>query len=313
MHYKYKNNIDFNNSRKVYDFMRLDNIAFIISTFFLIASILVISIRGFNLGIDFAGGVTIELTTDHNINPTKIREALEKIGLRNPIVQNFGSSKDIIIKIIPKNNISNQESIKKILNIIYLETGENTIINRTSFIGPSIGIDLIRSGILSLLVALFSILLYIGFRFKWRLAAGVVISLFHDILITLGMISLLHIEIDSTIIASLMSVIGYSLNDSIVVSDRIRENFKKINQDRAYYIFNLSLTQTFNRTIMTSVTTLFIVLTLLIFGGEMMHGFSITLLIGLFVGTLSSIYVASAIALRLGMTQNIYIKDKQKI
>ncbi len=172
------------------------------------------------------------------------------------------------------------------------------------------GADLAQTGAMALLVALISILVYVGFRFEWRLAAGVVIALAHDVIITLGILSLFHIEIDLTIVASLMSVIGYSLNDSIVVSDRIRENFRKIRRGTPYEIFNVSLTQTLHRTLITSGTTLVVILMLYLFGGPVLEGFSLTMLIGVSIGTASSIYVASALALKLGMKREHMLQQK---
>ena len=166
------------------------------------------------------------------------------------------------------------------------------------------------TGAMALLVALISILIYVGFRFEWRLAAGVVIALAHDVIITLGILSLFHIEIDLTIVASLMSVIGYSLNDSIVVSDRIRENFRKIRRGTPYEIFNVSLTQTLHRTLITSGTTLMVILMLYLFGGPVLEGFSLTMLIGVSIGTASSIYVASALALKLSMKREHMLQQK---
>ena len=166
------------------------------------------------------------------------------------------------------------------------------------------------TGAMALLVALISILVYVGFRFEWRLAAGVVIALAHDVVITMGVLSLFHIEIDLTIVASLMSVIGYSLNDSIVVSDRIRENFRKIRRGTPYEIFNVSLTQTLHRTLITSGTTLMVILMLYLFGGPVLEGFSLTMLIGVTIGTASSIYVASALALKLGMKREHLLQQK---
>ncbi|MDI7507136.1 protein translocase subunit SecF, partial [Cronobacter dublinensis] len=196
------------------------------------------------------------------------------------------------------------------LNVINEATGQNAAVKRIEFVGPSVGADLAQAGAMALLVALISILVYVGFRFEWRLAAGVVIALAHDVIITMGILSLFQIEIDLTIIASLMSVIGYSLNDSIVVSDRIRENFRKIRRGTPYEIFNVSLTQTLQRTLITSGTTLVVILMLYLFGGAMLKGFSLTMLIGVSIGTASSIYVASALALKLGMKREHLLQQK---
>ncbi|HBH69352.1 MAG TPA: protein translocase subunit SecF, partial [Erwinia persicina] len=178
------------------------------------------------------------------------------------------------------------------------------------FVGPSVGSDLAQAGGVALLSALIAILIYIGFRFEWRLALGTVLALAHDVIITAGLLSLFHVEIDLTIIASLMSVIGYSLNDKIVVSDRIRENFRKIRRGSSYDITNVSLTQTLSRTIITSVTTLAMVMILFVFGGALLKGFSLTMLIGITIGTISSIYVSSALALKLGMKREHMLQQK---
>lgn len=290
-----------NHGRKVYDFMRWDNVAFIISALLLIVSLAIIGMRGFNWGLDFTGGTVIEASLEKPVELDTLRQSLEKAGFHEPQVQNFGSSRDVLIRLAPVDGATGQALGNKVLQVINTSTAQQAAIKRIEFVGPSVGSDLAQAGAMALLVALICILIYVGFRFEWRLALGAVLALAHDVVITLGVLSLFQIEIDMTIIASLMSVIGYSLNDSIVVSDRIRENFRKIRRGSSYDIFNVSLTQTLSRTLMTSGTTLLVVLMLYIFGGAMLKGFSLTMLIGVTIGTISSIYVASAIALKLGM------------
>lgn len=301
---------ELNYGRKVYDFMRWDYVAFTLSAILLIASIAIITVRGFNWGLDFTGGTVIELNLETAADLDQMRDALEHAGFTDPLVQNFGSSRDVMVRMPPVQDGLGQELGNKVLGVINQATGQNAAVKRVEFVGPSVGSDLAQDGGMALLVALICILIYVGFRFEWRLATGAVLALAHDVVITLGVLSLFHIEIDLTIIASLMSVIGYSLNDSIVVSDRIRENFRKIRRGSAYDIFNVSLTQTLSRTIMTSATTLMVVLMLLIFGGAMLRGFSTTLFIGVFIGTVSSIYVASALALKLGMKREHLLQQK---
>ncbi|MGL9769188.1 MAG: protein translocase subunit SecF [Sodalis sp. (in: enterobacteria)] len=282
--------------------MRWDCIAFSLSGILLITSIVIITVKGFNWGLDFTGGTVIELNLEKPADFEQMRKALEHSGFIDPLVQNFGSSRDVIVRMAPMQDGLGQELGNKVIAVINQTTDQNATVKRLEFVGPSVGSDLAQDGAIAILVALICILIYVCFRFEWRLATGAVSALVHDVVITLGVLSLLHIEIDVTIIASLMSVIGYSLNDSIVVSDRIRENFRKIHcGSSAYDIFNISLTQTLSRTIMTSAITLMMVLMLLIFGGSVLRGFSATLLIGIFIGTISSIYVASALALKLGM------------
>ncbi|AHF78032.1 Preprotein translocase subunit [Sodalis praecaptivus] len=301
---------ELNYGRKVYDFMRWDYVAFTLSAILLIASIAIMAVRGFNWGLDFTGGTVIELNLEKAADLDQMRDALEHAGFTDPLVQNFGSSRDVMVRMPPVQDGLGQELGNKVLGVINQATGQNAAVKRVEFVGPSVGSDLAQDGGMALLVALICILIYVGFRFEWRLATGAVLALAHDVVITLGVLSLFHIEIDLTIIASLMSVIGYSLNDSIVVSDRIRENFRKIRRGSAYDIFNVSLTQTLSRTIMTSATTLMVVLMLLIFGGAMLRGFSTTLFIGVFIGTVSSIYVASALALKLGMKREHLLQQK---
>ncbi|OZI13983.1 protein translocase subunit SecF [Sodalis-like symbiont of Philaenus spumarius] len=301
---------ELNYGRKVYDFMRWAYVAVSLSAILLIASIAIMAVKGFNWGLDFTGGTVIELNLEKPADLDQIRDALEHAGFTDPPVQNFGSSRDVIVRMPPVQDGLGQELGNKVLGVINQATGQNAAVKRVEFVGPSVGSDLAQDGGMALLVALICILIYVGFRFEWRLATGAVLALAHDVVITLGVLSLFHIEIDLTIIASLMSVIGYSLNDSIVVSDRIRENFRKIRRGSAYDIFNVSLTQTLSRTIMTSATMLMVVLMLLIFGGAMLRGFSTTLFIGVFIGTVSSIYVASALALKLGMKREHLLQHK---
>ena len=299
-----------NYGRKVHDFMRWDKLAFTLSGLLLVAAVIIMGVRGFNWGLDFTGGTVIEITLEKPADLDTLRGSLEKAGFADPQVQNFGSSRDVLVRMAPNEGNAGEQLGSKVVTIINQATEQNATVKRIEFVGPSVGSDLAQAGSMALLVALIAILIYVGFRFEWRLALGAVLSLAHDVVITMGILSLFHIEIDLTIIASLMSVIGYSLNDSIVVSDRIRENFRKIRRGTPYDIVNVSLTQTLSRTIMTSATTLVVVLMLFIFGGALLEGFSLTMLIGVTIGTVSSIYVASALALKLGMKREHMIQQK---
>jgi len=299
-----------NYGRKVYDFMRWDNVAFCISGLLLIASVIIMGVRGFNWGLDFTGGTVIEISLSQPANLDTMRESLEKAGFADPVVQNFGSSRDVMVRMAPMDGPAGQELGNKIITIINQTIQQNATVKRIEFVGPSVGNDLAQAGAMALLAALIAILMYIGFRFEWRLALGTVLALAHDVIITCGILSLAHIEIDLTIVASLMSVIGYSLNDKIVVSDRIRENFRKIRRGSSYDITNVSLTQTLSRTLITSLTTLAMILILFIFGGALLKGFSLTMLIGVSIGTISSIYVSSALALKLGMKREHMLVQK---
>ncbi|WP_367680561.1 protein translocase subunit SecF [Candidatus Fukatsuia anoeciicola] len=318
-----------NYNRKVNDFMCWNNIVFSISLLLMVASITIILTRSFNWGLDFTGGAIIEVNLKNPINLNELRNTLQKKSFTTLIIQNFGSTHNIIIRLPLIKSYSTMSSVAKFSTIASSTTintsqklgneiittinnlfDKNAKIKRIEFIGPSVGNELILTAGMALLIALLFIMIYVCFRFEWRLALGTVIALGHDIAITLGILSLCRIEIDLTIIASLMSVIGYSLNDSIVILDRIRENFRKINRGTPYEIINISLTQTLSRTIMTSLTTLTMVLILYIFGGTMLKGFSLTMLIGIFIGTISSIYVVSALALKLGIKREDLLQQK---
>ena len=299
-----------NYGRKVHDFMRWDKVAYAISILLLLAASIIMFTRGFNWGLDFTGGTVIEITLDKPGELENMRHALQQAGFVEPQVQNFGSSREVMVRLSPNAGNAGEALGNKVVTIINQATQQNAIVKRIEFVGPSVGSDLANAGAMALLAALICILIYVGIRFEWRLALGAVLALAHDVIITLGVLALFQIEIDLTIIASLMSVIGYSLNDSIVVSDRIRENFRRIRRGSPRDIVNISLTQTLSRTIMTSATTLMVVLMLFIFGGALLSGFSLTMLIGVSIGTVSSIYVASALALSLGMKREHMLVQK---
>ncbi|WP_017347907.1 protein translocase subunit SecF [Pantoea sp. A4] len=299
-----------NHGRKVVDFMRWDKLAFLISGLLIIAAVAIMGVRGFNWGLDFTGGTVIEINLEKPTDLDTLRSALQQAGFDEPQVQNFGSSRDVVVRMPPTSGAAGQELGTKVLAVINQTAQQNATVKRIEFVGPSVGSDLAQAGAMALMSALIAILIYIGFRFEWRLALGTVLALAHDVIITAGLLSLFHIEIDLTIVASLMSVIGYSLNDKIVVSDRIRENFRKIRRGSSYDITNVSLTQTLSRTIITSATTLAMILILFIFGGALLKGFSLTMLIGVTIGTVSSIYVSSALALKLGMKREHLLVQK---
>ncbi len=299
-----------NHGRKVVDFMRWDTLAFIISGLLIMASVAIVAVKGFNWGLDFTGGTVIEINLEKPAELDNLRESLVKAGFQEPLVQNFGSSRDVMVRMAPVEGPAGQELGNKVLTVINETTQQNATVKRIEFVGPTVGSDLAQAGAMALLSALIAILIYIGFRFEWRLALGTVLALAHDVIITCGILSLFKVEIDLTIVASLMSVIGYSLNDKIVVSDRIRENFRKIRRGSSYDITNVSLTQTLSRTLITSLTTLAMILILFIFGGALLKGFSLTMLIGVAIGTVSSIYVSSALALKLGMKREHLIQQK---
>ncbi|WP_083595517.1 protein translocase subunit SecF [Candidatus Erwinia haradaeae] len=302
---------DMDYRENVIQFMSWNKIAFSVSGFLLILAVIMISTRDFYWGLDFTGGTVIEVSLDKPANLDRIRSRFKQDGFTAIQVQNCGSSHDLIIRVPLQEKYHDTAVRSQIINSIQSFTQEKVIVKRIEFVGPRVDSELLIIGGAALLSALIAIFLYITFRFEWRLASGTVLALMHDLILTIGALSLFQIEIDLTIIASLLSVIGYSLNDKIVVSDRIRENCRKRSYSSSYYITNLSITQTFSRTIITSIITLMMVLVLFIFGGTMLRGFSLTMLIGIVIGTVSSIYTSSALALQLGMQLSHFTHNKE--
>ncbi len=290
-------------TEKTIDFMRWSKGAFVLSVLLIVGAIGTLASKGFNWGLDFTGGTLIEVGFEQPANLEDVRAALEAKGFGDATVQNFGSSRDVIVRLRPREGVKGETLGNQILDAIKEGTGENLEMRRIEFVGPNVGDELTEAGGLAILTALICILIYVSIRFEWRLAAGAVLALMHDVIITLGVFSLLQIEVDLTIVAALLTVVGYSLNDTIVVFDRIRENFRKMRKGEPPEVMNSSVTQTLSRTLITSGTTLFVVIALFTQGGAMIHGFATALLLGITVGTYSSIYVASALALKLGITR----------
>ncbi|WP_392564897.1 protein translocase subunit SecF [Orbus wheelerorum] len=315
-----------NHGRRVIDFLRFGFIAFVISMVLVVASLVIIFVKGFNLGQDFTGGTTIEITLSKSVALDDIRASLKQAGYGEPVVQNYGGSRDIIIRLpvitedtsIQSSKEPDAKEIQKINSVIgakiadlmHQDIDSEAKIKRVAFVGPTVGSELAQDGILAICAALISILIYIGFRFEWRFGTGAVVALAHDVIITAGYLSLFNRELDLTIVAAMLSIIGYSLNDTIVVFDRIRENFRKIRRASPYDVINISLTQTLSRTLMTSATTLAVVVILYIFGGTMLRGFSETLGVGILLGTFSSIYVAAYMSLKMGVKREHFIPQK---
>ncbi|AHN26952.1 protein translocase subunit SecF [Gilliamella apicola] len=308
---------ELNHGRRVLDFLKFGFVAFVISMLLVVASFVIIFVKGFNLGQDFTGGTTVEITVTKDVNLDDLRNSLRNAGYHEPVVQYYGSSKDIIIR-LPSDkqedgstsSVIDNELGAKISNLIHKEIDEDAQIKRIEFVGPTVGAELAQDGILAICAALVCILIYIAFRFEWRFGTGAVVALAHDVVITAGYLSLFERELDLTIIAAMLSIIGYSLNDTIVVFDRIRENFRKIRRASPYDVINISLTQTLHRTLMTSGTTLAVVIILYIFGGSMLKGFSETLGVGIVLGTVSSIYVAAYMSLKLGVKREHFMPPK---
>ena len=283
-----------------FQFMKYRKIAAIASIALFTISVLSLSFRGLSLGLDFSGGTLVEVTYETPVELESIRNTLIANGYEDSQVVNFGTNLDVLIKVADQNgNSSIGESIFNLLE----SSGFNGELKRVEFVGPQVGAELRDQGGLGMLVALFMILFYVAFRFQYKFALGAVSALGHDVVIILGLFSVFGWDFDLTVLAALLAVIGYSLNDTIVVSDRIRENFRTQRELGPQDMIDLSLNQTLGRTIVTSLTTLLVLFALFIFGGEMIKGFSLALILGVLVGTYSSIYVVANMLMSLTLTQ----------
>ena len=289
-------------------FMSLRVPELVFSTILIIASLGSLAVNQLNWGLDFTGGTLIEVGYPDAANLDEIRHELDAASFGDAIVQNFGSSQDVLIRLAPREGVKSAEVGDQVM-LALRATGKNVDMRRIEFVGPNVGEELTEQGGLAMLTALICILIYVAMRFEWRFALGSVSALAHDVIITLGLFSFLQLEFDLTILAAVLAVIGYSLNDTIVVSDRIRENFRKIRKAESEEIINISLTQTLNRTIITSVTTILVLLALFFVGGALIHGFSTALLFGVVIGTYSSIYISSSVALLLGISKEDLIPE----
>jgi len=276
------------------NFMAMRKSAMIFSILLMIASLGSIAVNGLNLGIDFTGGFLIEAGYQEDVKLERVRTALAEAEFSDALVQHFGSSKDIIVRIAPRADINKAEIGDNILAILKTTSEQEVSMRRIEFVGPQIGDELRDQGGIALLVAFGGILIYISLRFQLKSAIGAILALIHDVIITVGIFALLKIEFDLTVLAAVLAVIGYSLNDTVVVLDRIRETFRSVRKTSPEAILNLSINYTIARTLVTSLTTLLVLFTLLIFGGEIIHGFALALIIGVIIGTYSSIYVASS-------------------
>lgn len=285
------------------NFMAGRKLAMTLSAILILVAISSVIVQGLNLGIDFTGGTLVEVGYKEPAQLSNIREALTSAGFGDATAQHFGTSKDVIIRLAPKDGIDSAELSDKAFAALDQAAAGEADLRRVEFVGPQVGEELTEDGGLAMLYALFGILIYVALRFEYRFAVGSVVALIHDVLITIGIFSLFQIEFDLPVLAAVLAVIGYSLNDTIVVYDRIRENFRKIRKGKSEEIINTSLNQTLSRTLVTSLTTLLVLIALFLFGGEIIHGFSLALIIGVVIGTYSSIYVASTAVLMLGISK----------
>ncbi len=284
------------------DFMSKSKLALIASVLMVLVSIASLATRGLNLGIDFTGGTLVEVGYNESADLSQLRSALGSGGFDSAVVQHFGSSKDVLIRLSPQAGEGTADVSSRVLQALGGNDQEIDL-RRVEFVGPQIGDELTEDGGLAMLAALFGILIYVYFRFEIRFSLGAIIALVHDVVITMGIFSIFQFEFDLTVLAAVLAVIGYSLNDTIVVYDRIRENFRKMRKGSSMDVINRSITQTLARTLVTSLTTLLVLFALFVVGGEIIHSFSLALIIGVLVGTYSSIYVASSSILMLGVSK----------
>lgn len=292
----------------VVNFMGQRKVALILSIFLIIGSIVSFGTKGLVLGLDFTGGTQIEVGYQESANLIDIRAQLTKAGFEAPVVVHFGSERDVLIRMQGKPESGLSDAVLQAL-----QTNQpNVVLRRVDFVGPQVGEELREDGGLGMLVALLVVMMYIAIRFQYKFSLGAVVALAHDVIITLGFFSVTGLEFDLTVLAAVLAVIGYSLNDTIVVSDRIRENLRLLRISNIETVINKSLTQTLGRTLVTSLTTLLVLVSLFLFGGELIHNFAIALIVGVFIGTYSSIYVASNMLLTLGLQREDLMSSEKE-
>lgn len=298
--------------KQTFDFMGRRRPAAILSAVLLIISVGSFFVRGFNLGIDFTGGTLIEVGYPEPVSLENVRPILAEAGFENAIVQHFGTTKDVLIRLAPKSSAERETIGDRVFAALKQASGNQLELKRVEFVGPQVGEELREKGGLAMLYALIGILIYVALRFEYRFSVGAIAALVHDVLITLGFFSLFGVRFDLTVLAALLAVIGYSLNDTIVVYDRIRENFRKIRKGSPASVINTSINETLSRTLMTSLTTLLVLFALLFLGGEAINAFALALIVGVFIGTYSSIFVASTTTLALGVSKTDLMPVKKE-
>ena len=280
----------------------------LISVFLVISSILLLVFKGLNFGIDFKGGTLIELrASDNQITVSSLRQSFTNMNLGDVNVKKFGNENDFLIKFEKKNNSSS--SIELIKNDLSKSIGENFTFRRVENVGPKVSSELLKSSIIAIVLSLAVMLFYIWIRFEWQFSLGAILALFHDVVITLGFFSLLNLEINLSIVAAVLTIVGYSMNDTVVIFDRVRENLRKYSDIKIYELTNISINETLSRTIITSVTTLLALISIYVFGGEILKGFSFAMILGVVFGTYSSIYIANSVLVMLRVTQKTILKE----
>jgi preprotein translocase subunit SecF len=282
----------------------------ILSLILVILSLVLLTFKGLNYGIDFKGGTLIELrSSNENINVSNLRDNLNLMDLGDVSVKKFGNDQDYLIKFENKNNSKN--IIEEIRSNLDKSFGNNFDFRRVENVGPKVSAELLKSGVIAISISLVLMLIYIWIRFEWQFSLGAIIALFHDVIITLGLFSLLSLEINLSIIAAILTIVGYSMNDTVVIFDRVRENLRKYSDIKIFELTNISINETLSRTLITSITTLLALFSIFFFGGEILKGFSLAMIFGVIFGTYSSIYIANTVLVRLNVSQKTIIKEEE--
>lgn len=298
-----KTHINFIGNRKI---------AMTFSGILMVIAIVSLAVKGLHMGIDFTGGTLVEVGYEQAADLGVIRKALSDSGFENATVQNFGTAKDVLIRLKLQEGVSSADLSSKVLEAINKNVAAKGTLRRVEFVGPQVGDDLATDGFLALLYSTIAILIYVAMRFEWKFSVGAIIATFHDVIVTLGVFSVFSLEFDLTVLAAILALIGYSLNDTIVVYDRIRENFRNMRKISTEEIMNIAVNDTLSRTIMISMTVILVLVALFFLGGEVIHNFSIALLFGVFFGTYSSIFIASPAALILGVShEDLMVPTKE--
>ena len=295
--------------KKIIPFNNLYKTCNLASIILIIISLLLLLIKGLNYGVDFKGGTLIEIrTNDKNISISELRKSFNKMNLGDVTVKHFGSENDFIVK-FEKRNSNKSNFIEEIKNKLTNYIGDNYDFRRVENIGPKVSSELLKSGVIAIGLSLAAMLIYIWIRFEWQFSLGAIIAIFHDVIITLGIFSLFSFEINLSIVAAVLTIVGYSMNDTVVIFDRVRENLKKYSDIKIFELTNISINETLSRTIITSITTLIALLSIYYFGGQILKGFSLAMILGVIFGTYSSIYIANPILVLLNVSQKTVIKE----
>ena len=296
-------NIPFNKFYKLFNILSLSLI---------LISLLLLIFKGLNYGVDFKGGTLIEIRSlDKTLNISDLRKSFNNLNLGDVTVKRFGNDNDYVVKFEKKQSIE-ENFIENIKIELKKDIGNIFEFRRVESVGPKVSAELLKSGVIAIALSLGAMLIYIWIRFEWQFSIGAIIAVFHDIIITLGFFSLLSLEINLSIVAAVLTIVGYSMNDTVVIFDRVRENLKKFSDIKIYEITNISINQTLSRTLITSITTLLALVSIFIFGGAILKGFSFAMILGVIIGTYSSIYIANPILVRLNVSQKTILKEEEK-